>query len=183
MRGRAGLLAAMCGLAGCAPSYSPDTYASAAVQQASKVEQGAIAGVRRVNVSPDGTAGGVAGAAAGGIAGAQAPGGGVRTALTALGGSVVGGLVGAGVEKATGETTAYEYVVRKTNGELLSVTQRDAQPLALHQRVLVIAGPQARIVPDYTVPTPVETPPLASPTPAGPGLPQPDAPGDPAAMP
>ena len=149
-------------LPGCRPSYSPDTYASGAVQQAAKVEQGVVAGVRKVAVSPDGTLGGTTGAAAGGIGGAQAPGGGVRTALTALGGSVVGGLLGSGLEKATGETAAFEYVVRKGNGELLSVTQKDPAPLALGQRVLVIAGPQARVVPDYTTPEPA-VPPAAAP--------------------
>ena len=170
-------------LCGCTPSYSPDTYASAAVQQASKVEQGVIAGVRRVSVSADGTAGGITGAAAGGITGAQAPGSGVRTALTALGGTVVGGLVGAGVERAAGDTTAFEYVVRKPNGEMLSVTQKDPVPLELNQKVLVIAGAQARIVPDYTTPPPVQTPPpvpvTAMPLTPPPMFPQPDAPGDP----
>ena len=161
--------AARAALAGCRPSYSPDTYAAGAVQQAAKVEQGVVAGVRKVAVSPDGTLGGASGAAAGGIAGAQASGGGVRTALTALGGSVVGGLVGAGLEKAAGETTAYEYVVRKAGGELVSVTQRDPLPLALGQKVLVIAGPQARIVPDYTVAA--DPLPSAGPLPAaGPAL-------------
>ena len=155
-------------LPGCRPSYSPDTYSSGAVQQAAKVEQGVVAGVRKVAVSADGTLGGATGAAAGGIAGAQAPGGGVRTALTALGGSVVGGLVGSGIERATGETPAFEYIVRKGNGELVSVTQRDPAPLTLGQRVLVIAGAQARVVPDYVVPAapPAEPPAAPAPTPA-----------------
>jgi outer membrane lipoprotein SlyB len=48
-------------------------------------------------------------------------------------------------------TKAYEYVVRTAaKGELLSVTQRDTTPLAIGQNVLLIAGTQARIVPDYT---------------------------------
>ncbi len=149
------MLAGVAALGGCAPNYSPDTYASGSVQQANKVEQGVVAGRRQVGVSADGTAGGITGAAAGGIAGAQAPGGGVRTALTALGGTVVGGLVGSGIERATGDTTAFEYVVRKANGELVSVTQKDTRPLELGQKVLVIAGGQARIVPDYTVPPPM----------------------------
>lgn len=150
----------MIGVAGCAPSYSPDVYASGAAQQASKVEQGVIVGVRKILISPDGTAGAATGAAAGGIAGAQATGGGARTALTALGGSVVGGLMGAGVERATGNTTASEYIVRKANGEMVSVTQVDKLPLPLGQKVLVIAGPQARIVADYTVgPEPVPSSP------------------------
>jgi len=139
-------------LSGCSPSYSPDTYSSSAVQQASKVEQGVIVGVRRVAVQASGATGAVTGAAAGGIAGSAAPVSGVGTALSALGGSLVGGLVGTGIERATGDTTAFEYIVRKANGELLSVTQKDETALPLGQKVLLIAGSQARIVGDYTVP-------------------------------
>lgn len=181
------MLAGVAALGGCAPNYSPDTYASGSVQQANKVEQGVVAGRRQVGVSADGTAGGLTGAAAGGIAGAQAPGGGMRTALTALGGSVVGGLVGSGIERATGDTTAYEYVVRKGNGELVSVTQKDTRPLELGQKVLVIAGGQARIVPDYTVPP--QAPASAGPVTIAPVLPvaslplAPPAPEPPVAVP
>ena len=136
---------------GCGPNYSPDTYASNAVQQANKVEQGVIVGVRNVGVSASGTVGTVTGAAAGGIAGAQA-GAGPVSALTALGGSLVGGLAGSAVEHASADTQAFEYIVRKPNGELVSVTQKDKSPLAIGTHVLVIAGAQARIVQDYTVP-------------------------------
>ena len=38
-------------LGGCAPNYSPDTYAANAAQQANKVEQGVIVGVRPVGIS------------------------------------------------------------------------------------------------------------------------------------
>lgn len=165
---RSALLLAL--LAGCAPDYSPDTYSGSAVQQANKVEQATVVGVRQVGVSAQGTLGAATGGAAGGIAGAQAPGSGVRTALTALGGTVIGGIVGTGIERATGDTTAFEYIVRKGNGELLSVTQKDSVPLVLGQRVLVIAGVQARIVADYTVPP--EAPPAPEP-PAAPAIPAP----------
>ncbi len=141
-------------LNGCGPNYSPDTYASNAVQQANKVEQGVIVGVRNVGVSAAGTVGTVTGAAAGGIAGAQA-GAGPVSALTALGGSLVGGLAGSAVEHASADTAAFEYIVRKTNGELVSVTQKDKAPLTIGTHVLVIAGNQARVVQDYTVPTDV----------------------------
>jgi outer membrane lipoprotein SlyB len=139
-------------LLACAPTYSPDTYASTAVQQANKVEQGVIVGARKVAVQASGTTGAVTGAAAGGIAASQAPGSGMASALTTLGGTLVGGLVGTGIERATGDTTAVEYIVRKPNNELISVTQKDAEPMLIGQKVLVIAGSQARIVPDYTVP-------------------------------
>lgn len=167
-------------LAACGSRYSPDTYAPNAVQQASKVEQGVIIGVRKVAVEASGATGAVSGAAAGAAVGSQGGGGGVGTALTAIGGSLVGGLLGAGAERAVGDTFAYEYIVRKPSKELVSVTQRDRAPLALGAKVLVIAGPQARIVPDYTTPPepkpsftliPAEPPPDASRDGGGPPAP------------
>jgi outer membrane lipoprotein SlyB len=143
-------------LAGCGPDYSPNTYASTAVQQANKVDQGILVGVREVGVSAAGTTGAVVGGAAGGIAGSQV-GSGVGSAFGALGGSLVGGIAGSAAEHVTGDTRAFEYIVRKTNGDLLSVTQKDGIPLTIGQKVLVIAGNQARVVPDYTVP--IEPPP------------------------
>ena len=137
-------------LAACGPKYSPDTYATSAVQQANKVEQGTIIGVREVMVSSSGAVGGVAGAAAGGLAGSQM-GTGPASAFGALGGSLVGGLAGVAAEQIAADTKAYEYIVRKANDDLVSVTQKDATPLQLHTKVLVIAGTQARVVPDYTI--------------------------------
>jgi len=143
-------------LAACGPDYSPNTYATNAVQQANKVDQGVIVGVREVGVSASGTAGAAVGGAAGGIAGAQA-GSGATSAFGALGGALVGGIAGSAAEHVVGDTRAFEYIIRKLNGDLLSVTQKDAEPLTVGQKVLVIAGNQARVVPDYTVP--VQEPP------------------------
>ena len=150
------------GASGCGPSYSPDTYASNAAQQANKVEQGVVVGVRTVAVSASGTTGTVTGAAAGGIAGSQV-GVGPVSAFTSLGGALVGGIAGSTVEHATADTTAFEYIVRKPNGDLISVTQNDKTPLALGQKVLVIGGTQARVVADYTVPPPAKTAEVAKP--------------------
>jgi outer membrane lipoprotein SlyB len=143
--------AVMAALAGCGPSYSPDTYASNAVQQAAKVQQGVVVGVREVNVSADATVGSVTGAAAGGIAGSQV-GSGVSSAFAALGGTLLGGIAGNAAAHAAGDAKAYEYIVRETKGDLVSVTQQDKEPLTLGAHVLLIDGKQARIVPDYTVP-------------------------------
>lgn len=168
-------------LAGCGPNYSPDTYASNAVQQANKVEQGIVVGVRAVEISAPGTVGTVSGAAAGGIAGSQATGG-VGAALTALGGGVLGGILGNEIEHQVADTNGFEYIVRKTKGDLVSVAQKDATPLALGTHVLVIAGPQARIVPDYTVPLepPKPATTMAEPPPASPPQPTAAAPPPPA---
>lgn len=135
------------------------------MQQANKVEQGVIVGVRRVAIRADGTTGAVTGAAAGGITGSQAAGG-VGGALSALGGGVIGGIVGGTVEHQIDDTFGYEYIVRKANAELVSVTQKDETPLEVGRHVLVIAGNQARVVADYTVPLDPPAKPAASPAPA-----------------
>ncbi len=137
-------------LAGCTPDYSPNTYASNAVQQANKVEPAVVVGFRQVEISASGTVGVVSGGAAGGILGSQSGDIGVNSALGAVAGTVIGGIVGTGVEHMTGDTTGWEYIVRKPNGDLLSVTQKEPTPLPIGQKVLVITGNQARIVPDYS---------------------------------
>jgi outer membrane lipoprotein SlyB len=151
-------------LVGCGPDYSANTYSTAAVQQANKVEQGVIAGYREVAIRADGTVGAVTGGAAGGVLGAQAAPGGVTTALSAIGGTLIGGLVGTTVEHAAGDTKAFEYLVRKPNGDLVSVTQKDMTPLAVGLKVLVIEGKQARIVADYSVPQDMGAPSAAGAT-------------------
>jgi outer membrane lipoprotein SlyB len=167
-------------LVGCGPSYSPNTYSTNAVQQANKVEEGVIVGVRPVQISVQGAVGGVAGAAAGGVAGAQV-GTGPASAFGAIGGSVIGGIAGVTAEHIVGDANGFEYVVRKPNGDMVSVAQKDEKPLPVGQKVLVIGGAQARIVPDYTVPfdaqktaaKPAATSPAA--TPDAPGHPPPAA--------
>ncbi len=141
-------------LAACGDNYSPDTYATRAVQQANKAERGVVIGVRPVEIRADGTTGATAGAAAGAAAGSQIGGGGVANAFSAIGGGLIGGLIGTATERTAGDTKAFEYIVRNGKNELVSVVQKDETPLALGQRVLVIAGAQARIVPDYTADPP-----------------------------
>lgn len=152
-------------LAACRPSYSADDYNTRAVQQMNRVEQAVIIGVRRVTVTADGNTGAATGGAAGGIVGAQTPGGNMASAIGAVGGALVGGLLGAATERVAGDTTAFEYIARKENGDLFTVTQRDTTPLAIGQRVLMIGGNQARIVPDYTAApaTPPASPPATPP--------------------
>lgn len=133
-------------LFGCTPDYSPNTYNAEAVQQANKVEQGVVIGFRQVEISANGTVGAVTGGAAGGILGAGTN----NPALGALGGSVVGGFVGSSIAHASGDITGWEYIVSEPNSDLISVTQKEPTPIPIGQKVLVITGKQARIVPDYS---------------------------------
>ena len=194
-------------LAGCGNSYSADTYATRAVQQVNPVQQGVIIGAREVAISADGTTGAAVGAAAGGLVGGAATGSNLTSALAGVGGGLVGGLLGSATERVVNDNRGTEYIVRRTNGELVNVTQRDVPPLPIGQKVLVIAGAQARIVPDYTVPdvgaakpsgqapSVVEAPVRADPPPAtstpghggpagaGPARPEPEPAASPASAP
>lgn len=152
------MLPALLPLAGCGNTYSADTYATRAVQQVNPVQQGVIVGTREVAISADGSTGAAVGAAAGGIVGGAATGSNLTSALAGVGGGLIGGLLGTATERTLNDNRGTEYIVRRTNGELLNVTQRDVPPLPIGQKVLVIAGAQARIVPDYTVPDPAAAP-------------------------
>ncbi|MDE1967821.1 MAG: hypothetical protein KGI92_02850 [Alphaproteobacteria bacterium] len=154
--------AALAAVVGCAPDYSPNVYSGGAVQQADKVESGVVIGFRQVEIQSDGTVGAIAGGAAGGVLGTQAGDGTVTHALGAVGGALAGGLIGTTVEHTTGDTTGWEYIVREAKGDLVSVTQRQDKPIAVGQKVLVIFGKQARIIPDYTT----ASAPPSTPTPA-----------------
>ena len=125
-------------LAGCGNDYSADTYAT---------RQGTT-----LAISADGQTGAAVGAAAGGVVGAATPGSNLTSALAGVGGGLVGGLFGTATERALNDNRGTEYIVRQTDGKLVRVTQRDVPPLPIGQKVLVIAGAQARIVADYTVP-------------------------------
>ncbi len=143
------LVGAFCifALGACAPNYSPNTYSGNAVQLANRVEAGVIIGYRQVAISASGTIGTVTGGAAGGVLGAEY----ANSALVTVGATAVGSVIGSTLDHAIGDTTGWEYIVRKPSGEMLSVTQREKTPLSLAQKVLVIMGPQARVVPDYSV--------------------------------
>jgi outer membrane lipoprotein SlyB len=155
-------LNALAFLAGCSSDHSPNIYASNAVQQANKVDVGIVVGFREVMISANGTAGAVTGGAAGGVLGTQAGTSSLDQGLGAVAGSAIGALIGSTIEHVTGDTKGWEYIVRKPNGDYLSVTQIEAKPLSIGQKVLVIGGAQARIVADYSVELPSEQPAVAT---------------------
>jgi len=161
-------------LTACGSNFSANEYSARAVQQANPVQQGTVVGSRRVAIAAGGETGATAGAAAGGaIGGAAAAGNSVSTALGAVGGALLGSLVGTAAERASANTDAVEYIIRKnSDGSLVSVTQRDQVPIPLGTAVLVITGNQARVVPDY-ISTEAEPPPRAGQR--RPAVPRPDA--------
>lgn len=146
-------------LAGCQDRYSPNTYTPGAMQQAAKVDRAVVESLRAVDVHQAGLGSGIgvgAGAAGGAIAGAQA-GNGSGSAAAALGGALIGGAIGLFAEDAATATQGYEYILRKENGDLMSIAQKDEQPLTVGQKVLIVYGWQARVIPDSAAATPAKT--------------------------
>lgn len=136
----AALLLTLVPLAACGTKNTADTYSQSSVQRASKVEPGVLIGMRKVVITADSSSGSQGSAAIG--------------ALVPFGGAVAGGIINSAVAQGARDYTGYEYIVRKPNGDMVSVTQADKVPLRIGEHVLIIEGPQARIVTDYTVPIP-----------------------------
>ena len=145
------IIGSLTGLAGCGTGsdYSPNTYANSAAQQAQKVDAGIVVGFREVLISANGTVGAVTGGAAGGVLGSASGGSTMDQALGGVIGTAVGSIVGSTIEHVTGDTKGWEYIVKKRNGDFISVTQTEPKPLALGQKVLVLSSAQqARVIPD-----------------------------------
>lgn len=138
---------AACLLAGC-NDYSPDAYSGSGMQQVGKVDRAVVKSFRKVDVSdPSLGLGAATGGIAGGIAGSQI-GQGKGSGLAAVGGVLVGAAAGAIIQHEATKTNAYEYILEKPNGDLITLAQKQDQPLAIGQHVLVLYGEQARIIPD-----------------------------------
>jgi outer membrane lipoprotein SlyB len=71
-------------------------------------------------------------------------------------GATINGITGSATEPPTGNKTAYEYIVRKPNHDLVSVTQQDTAPLVIGEKVMIITGTQARVVAADKAPPPVK---------------------------
>jgi outer membrane lipoprotein SlyB len=128
-------------LAACASDRSENAQTSEATRQSNVPEHGVIVGVRPVTQAwGDGVA---AGDAASGMAQA-----GMRMASVER---PLDGLAARPADHAIDGPKTLEYLVRKSGGGLISVTQSDTPELSLGQKVLLAVGVQARIVPDDRV--------------------------------
>ncbi|RKX30321.1 MAG: hypothetical protein DRP71_15175 [Verrucomicrobia bacterium] len=126
------------------------TYSPQSLGRVGRADKGVVVNVRLVNV--DGTTqtgtilGGITGSALGYEIG-QGNSDAIRILSTA-GGAMVGGLVGGSTEKLITRTMAYEYIVEMDSGHLETIVQRDDDSIAHGQRVILLKGPDAKIIPD-----------------------------------
>ncbi|MEJ2479232.1 MAG: hypothetical protein P8Y78_03470 [Acidihalobacter sp.] len=137
-------------LGGCAAeNYNAQTYRTGLSAQ--RVELGTIVAIRNVALQPD-NAGGPVGTIAGGILGSQLGGDSnsfVLHGLGALGGAVIGGMVGQSAGNQMTGSVGELITVRLENGRMVAVTQQAGQGLRVGQRVQVLygRGGETRVLP------------------------------------
>lgn len=127
-----------------------NTYSPQSLGRIGRADTGVVVHVRLVNV--EGTTrtgtmlGGITGAALGNDLGRGNSD--AIEILSTAGGAIIGGMAGAGTEEMITRTTAYEYIVEMDSGHKETIVQRDRQPISHGARVILLSGPDAKIIPD-----------------------------------
>lgn len=131
----------------CTTNLSSGTYSTYGASTMQQVVPGVVVSARSVQVANDNnTVGTVAGAALGGLAGSTI-GHGAGSVAGAVGGALLGGLAGNQIEKQVTTQTAMEYVVKLSNGTMVSVVQAPDQIFYKGQKVFVqYGGDRPRVV-------------------------------------
>ncbi len=137
-------------LSGCATDLSGGSYSRANVGDVQHVTRGTVVSVRYVKI--EGTKSGIGaatGAVLGGAAGSEIGEGDAARVAGVLGGAVLGGLLGSAAEKGVTQSQGYEYVIRKPNGDLVTIVQgADGPAIQAGTPVMIVHGQRARVVPD-----------------------------------
>ena len=140
-------LAAVLGMAACAPVNTNSTYSGADIGRTAQVSYGVIVAMRAVTVQNNNGpgVGTLAGAAAGGIAGSFIGGGARSNLLGAIGGAVIGGVAGSAIESGVSQGQAVEFIIREDNGQTVSVVQTNEENLRAGDRIIMTRGARTRI--------------------------------------
>ena len=131
----------------CAEDINDNSYQMTSVGSADRVGQGVIISVRPVQIQGDSQAGTVTGGLVGGVA-ASTIGRGSGSVLSSLGGALLGAFVGGLTQEELSEQQALQYIVRLTDGNMITVIQGKRNRLAVGQRVFVLYGRETRLIPD-----------------------------------
>jgi outer membrane lipoprotein SlyB len=136
----------------CAKQISSDTYSGGHVGEVSETLEGVVVSAMNVRVQDkdyleQNGLGLTGGALAGAVAGSAA---GKGNGLATVAGALVGATAGAFAEKALKEQNARQYIVKISNGKIVTVVQGTNNPLHKGQRVYVLMGDggnRARVIP------------------------------------
>ncbi len=143
----AAVLAALLGVAACAPRTTNTTYGAADIGRTASVSFGTIVSMRPVAVAADNSGiGAIGGAAAGGVAGSFIGNNDIRANLLgAIGGALVGGVVGNAVENQAGQGQAVEFIIQEDGGPTVSVVQTNELNFVPGERVVITRGARTRL--------------------------------------
>ena len=131
----------------CASDINDDSYDYSSVGNANGVGQGVIVDVRPVQIQGNSQAGSLVGGLAGGVAGSTI-GEGKGSVLASVGGALLGAFIGGVTQKELSEQKALQYIVRLSDGNMITVIQGLNNRLAVGQRVFVLYGNETRLIPD-----------------------------------
>ena len=134
-------------LLSCASDINDDSYRLSSVGSANHVGQGVIVDVRTVHIQGDNQTGNLIGGLTGGVVGSTI-GRGKGSVLASVGGALLGAFVGGVTQKELSEQNALQYIVRLSDGNLITVIQGMKNRLAVGQRVFVLYGNETRLIPD-----------------------------------
>lgn len=140
----------ICILPACTSDINSDYYEAGQVGRVNKVIKGIVISARTIYVTDeDRGTGSLAGAVIGGVAGSMVGGDRNMNVLGAAVGGTAGAAIGSKTEKVITKQDATEYVIETDDGKIMSITQGNDQTLKIGQRILVIYGNRARVVPYY----------------------------------
>ena len=131
------VMAVCLALAACGIGETNSTYSRSDIGQQAQVQFGTIISMRPVQVKGTSTVGTVGGAVAGGAAGSMIGGNTAVNVIGGVGGAIVGGMIGNAAEQAITKDTAYEFIIRKQNGQTIAVVQTNENHFRVGDRVLL----------------------------------------------
>lgn len=136
-------------ISACADNIGANHYNTSSANTVNRSATGRIISVRMVTVSDgsDGQFGKTAGAVAGGAAGSMIGGNTAVNVIGAVGGAVIGGIAGDAAQNQLSKQTGFEYVVQLDGGGVVTVVQGADIMMQTGQRVIVLYGRQARVIP------------------------------------
>ena len=134
-------------LSACASDISTGYYEAGQIGKVNHVIKGTVISARPIYTADNQGLGGLAGAAIGGVAGSMVGGDKDANRLGAVIGGTAGAVAGSATEKAITKQAAMEYIVETDGGKIMSITQGVDSMLKIGQRVMVIYGNRARVIP------------------------------------
>lgn len=133
-----GLTLLICGaLAACGIGDTNTTYDRHEIGEQARVELGRILQISPIKTSGTNTIGTLTGAGAGAAAGSMIGGNTAVNIIGGVGGALIGGMIGSAAEKNLTSDTAYEFLIQKQNGSLISVVQSNELGLRAGENVLL----------------------------------------------